>query len=247
MSAPLPAIVFRGVDRSFGPTRVVFRDLSLELPAHGVSFVVGSTGAGKTVLCRMAVGLDRPDAGEVFLLGEPLHQRSDRELLLLRRRAPYLVQGPALLDWLTLRGNVAVAAPHAPDKVEQALGRVGLSDLAGRLPGELGPGLAKRAAIARALVLDPELLVLDEPTTGLDARSAAQVATVLSTLKQEGLGAVVVSHDYRLLGQLADRVLLVTGKAGARLYPTREAFLRSEDPEVRALLAPIEAEVVTDG
>ncbi len=242
------AISLRGIHKHFdGGDRAVFRDLSLEIPARGVTFVVGPSGAGKSVLCRIAVGLERPEAGEIYLFGEPVHALSERKLLALRRKAPYLVQGPALLDWLTLEENVALAAPGQPEKVTEALHRVGLERWAKRHPAELGPGLRKRAAIARALVLEPELLVLDEPTTGLDRPATRQVAEVLHKLKQEGLGAVVVSHDYPLLGELADRVILVTGRGNARAYPTREAFLRSADEDVRALLAPLETEVGIDG
>ena len=242
------AISLRGLHKRFeGGQHAVYRDLSLEIPARGVTFVVGPSGAGKSVLCRIAVGLERPDSGEIFLFGEPVHALSERALLGLRRKAPYLVQGPALLDWLTLEENVSIAAPDSPDRVAEALRRVGLEKWAKRKPAELGPGLRKRAAIARALVLEPTLLVLDEPTTGLDRPATRQVSEVLQRLKQEGLGAVVVSHDYPLLGELADRVILVTGRGDARVYPTREAFLRSTDEDVRALLAPLEAEVGSDG
>src|SRR5439155_5706569 len=101
-------------------------------------------------------------------------------------------------DWLTLRENVALAA-RDPGMVESSLAKVGLSELSARYPPEVGPGLRKRASIARALALSPRYLLLDEPTTGLDPAAAAQVNEVLAELKNGGLGALVVSHDYRSL------------------------------------------------
>ena len=156
------------------------------------------------------------------------------------------MQGPALLEWRTLRENVAMAAPGITEAaIHEALAQVGLETVAGRLPTELGPGARKRAAIARALALRPEYLLLDEPTTGLDRRAAAQVAEVLASLKPKGLGGLVVSHDYRLLEALADRVLVVGGGRCAFLG-TPEAFLASSAPELRALTAPF-LETASDG
>jgi phospholipid/cholesterol/gamma-HCH transport system ATP-binding protein len=121
------------------------------------------------------------------------------------------VQGPALLDWLTLEANVALATKGVPDegRVERALGRMGLSALRGRYPPEVGPGIRKRTAIARALVLEPTCLLLDEPTTGLDSVAAGQVNEALEAVRAAGLGALVVSHDYGALERLADRVVEV--------------------------------------
>ncbi len=235
----VPAVELRSVHKAFSG-RPVLKDVSVSVPSSGVTFVVGKSGAGKSVFCRLAVGLDRADAGEILLFGERVTGRSERQLLALRRGAPYLVQGPALLDWLTLRQNVALADPKAShDAVAAQLARVGLGDAADRKPPEVGPGVRKRAAIARALLLQPRYLLFDEPTTGLDHPSARQVADVLVRLREEGLGALVVSHDYPLLSRLADRVVLVAG-GGARLYRDRQAFLGSPDPEVRALLEPVQ-------
>jgi phospholipid/cholesterol/gamma-HCH transport system ATP-binding protein len=198
------------------------------------------------VLCRLAVGLLRPDAGRVELLGERVDTLPERELRRVRRSSPYLVQGPALLDWRTLRENVQLAAPRAPaEAVDTALAQVGLENEGDRLPPELGPGAKKRVAIARALVLDPRFLLLDEPTTGLDRRAASQVEAVIGSLKKRGLGAMVVSHDYRLLRELADKVLVVAGGRCAFLGTPAE-FLASSAPELRALTAPF-METATDG
>jgi len=237
---------FSEVSVTFESGRRVLAGLSAELSTRELTFVAGASGAGKSVLCRLAVGLVRPDSGEVELLGERVDTQPERTLRKLRQRAPYLVQGPALLDWRTLRENVVMAAPGiSREAAEDALRLVGLEGLADRLPTELGPGAKKRAAIARALALEPEYLLLDEPTTGLDRRAAAQVEGVLASVKARGLGALVVSHDYRLLRTLADRVLVVGGGRCAFLG-TPEAFLASSEPELRALTAPY-LETAADG
>ncbi len=245
MSRRPETLRFAEVFRAFGDT-LVLRGLSAEVSTRELTFVVGASGSGKSVLCRLAVGLLRPDRGRVELLGERVDGLPERALRRLRQRAPYLVQGPALLDWRTLRENVQLADPKSSaEAVEEALARVGLGGAANRLPPELGPGAKKRAAIARALVLKPDYLLLDEPTTGLDRVAAAQVERVLGSLKAQGLGGMVVSHDYRLLKELADRVLVVAQGQCAYLG-TAAGFLASSEPELRALTAPF-TEGATDG
>lgn len=209
-------ITFTRVEKSFGELAVL-KGLSAQIPLTGLTFIVGQSGSGKSVLCRLAVGLLRPDAGEVTTLGQRVDTLPERELQKVRAQSPYLVQGPALLDWLSLEDNVALASSDSKrdGRALAALARVGLGELGGRLPPSVGPGIRKRAAIARALVLAPSFLLLDEPTTGLDRDAAAQVNEALERLRDEGLGAALVSHDYRALDELADHVLEVRGgKAG---------------------------------
>lgn len=220
-------LIFRGVHKSFGSTAVI-NGLFAELPLSGMTFVVGQSGGGKSVLCRLAVGLLRPELGEIYFDGVAVHSASREALRHLRSTHPYLVQGPALLDWRTVEENVALAArrnPRAPQLAREALERLGLGELAGRMPSSLGPGLKKRVAIARALVLQPRFLLLDEPTTGLDRTAASQVHETLKVLVRSGVGALVVSHDHRALEEMADRVLEVAGGRTAFLGEP-DAFLR---------------------
>ena len=225
---------FESVEKSLNG-RLRIDAMSAELPLDRVTFVVGPSGAGKSLLCRLGVGLLRPDRGRIFLLDAPVHALPERELLALRRRVPYLVQGPALLDERTVEENVALASPDRKrSSAREALERLGIGDLSRMLPHQLGPGLQKRVALARALVARPQAMVLDEPTTGLDAEAADTVLEALRSLRSEGLGAVVVSHDYEALGRLADAVLVIS--AGRVIFHgTPEAFAHSQLPEVRAL------------
>lgn len=210
---------FENVTKRFEPgAPPVLSGLSAEIPLAGLTFVVGKSGSGKSVLCRLAVGLLKPDEGAVTLEGARVDELPERQLRPLRARVPYLVQGPALLDWLTVVDNVMLAAtgsrPQKREKAMAAMKRVGLEGLAERFPPSLGPGVKKRTAIARALVLGPTFLLLDEPTTGLDREAASQVNDTLLELKRQGLGALIVSHDHRAVQALADRVLEVSAGKG---------------------------------
>lgn len=226
MVQALKTLELIGVTRSFGDATVL-RRLDASIPLEGMIFVVGASGSGKSVLCRLAVGLLKPDQGEVRLLGERVDTLPERRLQALRAKVPYLVQGPALLDWLTLEDNVALAdrASKGDGRAADALERVGLSTWRTRLPPEVGPGIRKRAAIARALVLAPQVMLLDEPTTGLDREAAAQVNETLAAVRAQGVAVMLVSHDYAALRQYADRVVRVAaGKVDfngpARDFPT---------------------------
>lgn len=203
-------LTLRGIVKRFGASTVL-DGLTVEIPLTGITFIVGTSGSGKSVLCRLAVGLLKPDAGEVHLFDQRVDTLPERQLTALRARAPYLVQGPALLDWLSLLENVALADPKSKEdgRAETALRRLGLVEFASRKPPEVGPGIRKRAAIARALVLEPEVMLLDEPTTGLDREAAGQVNEALARVREQGLGLALVSHDYDALEKLADRVVQV--------------------------------------
>lgn len=230
----MSALELTGVTMRFG-TRTVLEGLSVHIPLDAVTFIVGPSGAGKSVVCRLAVGLLKPDSGAISLLGHAVHTLTESRLTALRRQVPYLVQGPALLDALTLEANVALTegGPEALSPLE-ALEQLGVADFAQRFPHEVGPGIQKRVAIARALRLRPHYLLLDEPTTGLDRRAARSVRDSLSTLTRRGLGALVVSHDFEFLRESADRVVVVGG--GRVIFTgTRAEFLASSAPEVRAL------------
>ncbi len=223
MVQTLSTLSLRGIAKRFGEATIL-EGLSVEIPLTGITFIVGTSGSGKSVLCRLAVGLLKPDAGEVHFFDQRVDTLPERKLRELRARAPYLVQGPALLDWLTLFDNVALADPKSREdgRAEDAMKRLGLMDFASRKPPEVGPGLRKRAAIARALVLEPEVLLLDEPTTGLDREAAGQVNDALALVREQGLGVALVSHDYDALGKLADRVVQVKDRKVGYCGPAKD-------------------------
>lgn len=216
-----PVIALRQVTVTLGQ-RVILEDLSVDLPLNGTTFIVGPSGSGKSTLCRAAVGLLHPSAGSIECTAPTvpairIDQATESALVRFRRRVPFVVQEPALLDWLSLEENVALAAravhTSSPRRIDEevagALEAVGLGSLARRLPPQLGPGIRKRAAIARALVLSPAALMLDEPTTGLDEVACAQVVETLLGLRARAIGLIAISHDHTSLKSLADHVIEV--------------------------------------
>jgi len=237
-----------GVHKRFSG-RPVLSGVDLEIPGGGVTFVVGRSGAGKSVLSRCCVGLMRVDAGEVHVDGERIDAWPERRLNELRRRVPYVVQGSALLDWMSLADNVCLPLvrglglppAQARERAEAALAKVGLSDLASRAPQEVGPGARKRASIARALALEPKAVLYDEPTTGLDPAAARGVDEVIRALANQGTTALVVSHDLASIERIADRVAMLDEGVIAFHGTGREFFARNEEmPALRRFFRPDE-------
>ncbi len=223
-----PLLQARGLSRSFGRVRVL-RDVDLTLLAGEALAVAGPNGAGKTTLLRLLAGLMRPTAGAVELLGRPL-SRDDAA----PRRAVGLVSHQSLLyDDLTLAENLAFAArlyrvPRPREAALAALEQAGLGARAGESPRRLSRGLAQRAAIARAMLHQPRILLLDEPFTALDAGSADRLREELARRLAEGMGLVIVTHHLGEVWPVASRVaVLVEGRWAAeeeRAGPL-EAFL----------------------
>jgi heme exporter protein A len=208
-----PLLAARGLRRSFGRVRVL-HDISLSLAAGEVLAVAGPNGAGKSTLLRVLAGLMRPTAGEVRVLGRPLTTGAAEA----RRAIGLLSHHSLLYDDLTLLENLTFAArlyglPHPGGAARDALEAAGLGSRAGESPSKLSRGLLQRAAIARALLHGPRVLLLDEPFTALDAASAERLRVALAARRDEGLGLVIVTHHLGELWELATRVaVLVEGR-----------------------------------
>jgi phospholipid/cholesterol/gamma-HCH transport system ATP-binding protein len=232
-------IELRDVHKSLGGNEVL-RGVSLRAPTARRTFVIGASGAGKSVLARHAAGLLRPDAGEVHVLGRRIDALPERALQReVRRRVPFVLQGAALLDGLSLGENVELAlrAEGGPararrGRARELLDRVGLADQASLAAHEAGPGVAMRCAIARALALSPAQVIYDEPTSGLDPSAARQVDALLLELSRAGVGALVISHDPLSIFGAAESVVYLS--AGRVAFEGSPAELRScPDPAVQ--------------
>jgi phospholipid/cholesterol/gamma-HCH transport system ATP-binding protein len=215
-------ISVKGLRNSFGE-QIVHEDLDLEVRRGEILGVVGGSGTGKSVLMRSIIGLQRPDAGEVRVFGEPMLDRDEGELQGIRKRWGILFQGAALFSTLTVAENVQVPLrefyPRLGEKLldEIAAYKIvmsGLSADAGpKFPAELSGGMRKRAGIARALSLDPELLFLDEPTAGLDPIGAAAFDQLIVELRDRlDLTVLLITHDLDTLYAICDRVAVIADR-----------------------------------
>jgi phospholipid/cholesterol/gamma-HCH transport system ATP-binding protein len=223
----------RGVTKSFR-TKAVLRGVTLEVRGGETLVLLGGSGSGKSVLLKHLNGLLRPDAGSIEIEGKVLESLDEDALVPVRRQVSMLFQQGALFDSLTVGDNVAFpirehrTLPEAaiPARVAEALGMVGLEGTERLMPAELSGGMRKRAALARALVLEPHVLLYDEPTTGLDPVVAAKINHLIRDLQTRlGLTSVVVTHDLASAFFVADRI--------AFLYDGRIRFVGTPD-EARA-------------
>jgi phospholipid/cholesterol/gamma-HCH transport system ATP-binding protein len=248
MSATPPAVEFRGVSKAFDG-RTVLDAISLTVPAGRSLCILGRSGTGKSVALKTIVGLIRPDAGEVLVDGRDITRLGPRELAGVRRHIGFLFQNAALFDSITVGENVAFPLRRHTkmreidirERVRQRLAEVGLEADAGKMPADLSGGMRKRAGLARAMALDPSLLLVDEPSAGLDPVTTADVDALLARLRREkGTSLVVVTHNIPSARAIGDElVFLHEGRILARGAP--EAFDRSEIPLVRQFMTAVGA------
>ena len=215
-------VVVRGLVNRFGD-QAVHEDLSLTVNRGEILGVVGGSGTGKSVLMRSIIGLQIPDEGEIEVFGDEMVDRADEEALDIRKRWGVLFQGGALFSTLTVGENVEVPLkqfyPDLDPELMHEIARykVMLSglpeDAVSKYPAELSGGMKKRAGLARALALDPELLFLDEPTAGLDPIGAAAFDRLTRELKETlGLTVFLITHDLDTLYEICDRVAVLADK-----------------------------------
>ncbi len=221
MSAHDPVIRIRGLRNQFG-AQVVHENLDLDVERGEIIGVVGGSGSGKSVLMRSIIGLGRPAAGSVQLFGQEVTTLGDAQRIAIERRTGVLFQNGALFSSLTVAENVAVPMieHHALDSALVArlaaikIALVGLpAEAGGKFPSQLSGGMVKRAALARALALDPDILFLDEPTAGLDPIGAAAFDQLILTLRDSlGLTVFLITHDLDTLYTICDRVAVLAQK-----------------------------------
>lgn len=211
-------IEIRGLSKRFGRTRVL-DGLDLDVRTGETLVVLGPSGTGKSVLLKLVIGLLAPDAGSIRVDGAEIVGLDERALAPVRRRFGMLFQGAALLDSMTVAGNVALAMQEHAGGMDQAEVRrrvlerlewVGLRDAANLKPAALSGGMRKRAGLARALAMDPEYVLYDEPTTGLDPITADVINQLIRDMQRRlRVTTVVVTHDIHSAYAVADRIVFL--------------------------------------
>jgi phospholipid/cholesterol/gamma-HCH transport system ATP-binding protein len=237
-------IEIRGLAKRLGRKQVL-QDLDLDVRVGETLVILGPSGTGKSVLLRHIIGLMQPDAGSIRIDGEEIVGLSEERLNPVRRRFGMLFQGAALLDSMTVGENVALAMQeHARDldetevrrRVVERLERVGLTDAAALKPASLSGGMRKRAGLARALAMDPEYVLYDEPTTGLDPITADVInQLILGMQKQLHVTSVVVTHDIKSAYTVADRIVLLY-QGRVMFDGTAEETRRTNDAMMRQFI-----------
>jgi phospholipid/cholesterol/gamma-HCH transport system ATP-binding protein len=226
--------------KSFGD-QPVLRGVNLELENGQITTIIGGSGSGKTVLLKHLNALLLPDHGCVLVDGTDITRLGESALNNVRQKFGVLFQGAALLDSMTIFDNVAfplrektkLTQGEIKQRVEERLDQVGLSGTGYKFPAEVSGGMKKRAGLARALVMEPEIILFDEPTTGLDPLLGKSIHNLIRKMHATfGFTGVIVSHDIPEVFRISDRVALLANGVIAEVAPT-EQFIASENPMVR--------------
>ncbi|MER3423330.1 MAG: ABC transporter ATP-binding protein [Nitrospiraceae bacterium] len=233
-----------GVEKTLGE-QPVLRGVDLTIPQGKLTTIIGRSGEGKSVLLKHMIGLMQPDRGQVWVDGIELSRLRGRELNEVRKRFAMLFQGAALFDSLTVFENVAFPLREKlrlPDaevrrRVEEKLEQVGLAGMGHKFPAELSGGMKKRTGLARALVMEPEIILFDEPTTGLDPLMAKTIHDlIVATQRKFGFTAVMVSHEIPEIFSISDWVAMLKDGKILLMAPTEE-FLRTTDPYIHEFIS----------
>jgi len=231
-----PLIRFEGVKKAFGP-KLIYQNLNLEVHEGENLVIIGGSGTGKSVMLKCLIGLLTVTEGKIWYRDREITQMGEIELIDVRRDIAYVFQQAALFDSMTVFENIAyplrahldLSDQEIAEKVELNLERVGLPGAADLMPAELSGGMRKRIGLARAIALEPEIILWDEPTTGLDPSNTRRISELILKMQKElEVTSLVVTHDMGSAMMVADRVALLHDKTITQVLP-KEQIEREPD------------------
>ena len=237
-----PVIMVKNINKSFGSNHVL-RNFSMDVKAGENVAILGKSGSGKSVLIKCIINLMTPEDGRINVLGEDISDLNEEALDSMRAKVGFLFQSNALYDSMTVRDNLEFPLRRhwakeqrekdAEKAVREALADVGLEHTIDMMPAELSGGMRKRIALARTLILQPKIILYDEPTTGLDPITAREISQlIVKVQKKYNASSVIISHDMNCIHMTSNRVLmLIDGRCYAE--NTFENLKTSSDPKVR--------------
>lgn len=247
-----PVIQLKDVCKSFG-SQTVLSHVNVDFPEGKTTVIVGASGQGKSVTLKLILGLLRPDSGEVLVDGVDIVRVDTKELRRVRKQFGVLFQGGALLDSLTVYENIALpleertkfGKEEISDRVYRSLRQFGLEGSDNKYPAQLSGGMRKRVALARALQLQPKIMLFDEPTTGLDPVKSMEIYNLFFRTQQEyGYTSIIVSHDIPKIFNLADRIIILTEGKFA-VFDSLEDIHAAKSPEIQSFVGSIIGQVYT--
>jgi len=236
-------IQFKDVVKSFGE-QTILNKVNLTINSGKTTVIAGPSGQGKSVTMKLILGLLRPDSGQILVGGKDISRMRLKALNEIRTQFGVLFQGSALLDSLTVFANVALpleertkmGSEEIRERVLAILAQLGLTGHEEKFPAQLSGGMRKRVGLARALMLQPEIMLFDEPTTGLDPENSLEIYKLfLETQKKFGYTSIIVSHDIPKIFNLADQVILVN-KGKLTTFASPEDIQQSDIPEVQSFV-----------
>jgi len=236
-----PVISVSNLVKRFGE-KLVLNDFSVDLMQGESLVVLGKSGSGKSVLIKCIIGLMKPDAGSINVLGEDILSLNHEGLDIIRARVGFLFQSNALYDSMTVRENLEfpmrrhlkhLNPKEATERILQTLENVGLANTIDLMPSMLSGGMQKRIALARTLILHPQIILYDEPTTGLDPVTGKEITMLMKEIQKEyKTSSIIISHDMKCVKRTADRIaLLIDGRC--YVTDTYDNLKRSEDPNIK--------------